>query len=297
MTTVALSYRYERWRRVAQQYIGLVLNVFPPFIYLMLLFYAPMAILFIMSFWKSGFMSLEPAFTLENYRAFISSATYRRIMWNTFMVVTGVMGVLILIGYPIAYYLARMVRRYDTLLIYLLIIPVEINYLIRIYAWKIVLGRSGIINAFLMYLGIIDEPLRFLLYSRTAVMIVLVHEWLPYVVIPVYVALKGVPPEIVEAARDLGAGRWGVFRHIYLPLSVPGLFASFVLVYIPMLGEFAIPAIVGGPSGYMLGNVIESQFLSAGNWGLGSAIGFILLFVTLLLVAVVIKVAGLEELT
>lgn len=297
MTTVALSYRYERWRRVAQQYIGLVLNVFPPFIYLMLLFYAPMAILFVMSFWKSGFMSLEPAFTLENYRAFISSATYRRIMWNTFMVVTGVMGVLILIGYPIAYYLARMVRRYDTLLIYLLIIPVEINYLIRIYAWKIVLGRSGIINAFLMYLGIIDEPLRFLLYSRTAVMIVLVHEWLPYVVIPVYVALKGVPPEIVEAARDLGAGRWGVFRHIYLPLSVPGLFASFVLVYIPMLGEFAIPAIVGGPSGYMLGNVIESQFLSAGNWGLGSAIGFILLFVTLLLVAVVIKVAGLEELT
>ncbi len=297
MTTLALSSRYGHWRRVLQQYVGLMLNVFPPFVYLLLLFYAPMAILFVMSFWKSGFMSLEPAFTLENYRIFMSSATYRRIMWNTFVTVTGVMGVLVLIGYPIAYYLARMVRRYDTLLIYLLIIPVEINYLIRIYAWKIVLGRSGIINALLMHLGLIHEPLRFLLYSRTAVMIVLVHEWLPYVVIPVYVALKGVPPEIVEAARDLGAGRWGVFRYIYLPLSVPGLFASFVLIYIPMLGEFAIPAIVGGPSGYMLGNVIESQFLSAGNWGLGSAIGFVLLFVTLVLVAVVIKIAGLEELT
>ncbi len=296
MTAAAIPYRYERWRRTIQQYAGLVLNVFPPFVYLLLLFYAPMALLFIMSFWKSGFMHLEPAFTLENYRAFLSNPTYLRILWNTFVIVTGVMIVLVLVGYPIAYFLARMVRRYDTLVIYLLIIPVEINYLIRIYAWKIVLGRSGIINMALMYLGLIDEPLRFLLYSRTAVMIVLIHEWLPYVVIPVYVALKGVPPEIVEAARDLGAGRWDVFRYIYLPLSVPGLFASFVLVYIPMLGEFAIPSIVGGPSGYMLGNVIESQFLAAGNWGLGSAIGFILLFVTLVLVALVIKISGIEEL-
>ncbi len=296
MSTRGLPIPYSRWRRTVQQYAGLVLNVFPPFIYLLLFFYAPMALLFVMSFWKSGYMELEPAFTLENYRAFLSNPTYRRIMWNTFVTVTGVMALLVVVGYPIAYFLARMVRRYDALLIYLLIIPVEINYLIRIYAWKIVLGRSGIINAALMYLGLIDEPLRFLLYSRTAVMIVLIHEWLPYVVIPVYVALKGVPQEIVEAARDLGAGRWDVFRYIYLPLSLPGLFASFILVYIPMLGEFAIPSIVGGPSGYMLGNVIESQFLAAGNWGLGSAIGFLLLFITLVLVAIVIKVTGLEEL-
>ncbi len=296
MTTYALALPGARWRRKVQQYIGLVLNVFPPFIYLLLLFYTPMVILFVMSFWKSGFMSLEPAFTLENYRAFLSNPIHRRILVNTFVVVTGVMALMVVVGYPIAYFLARMVHKYDALIIYLLIIPVEINYLIRIYAWKIVLGRSGIINAFLMSLGIIEEPLKFLLYSRTAVMIVLLHEWLPYVVIPVYVALKGIPPEIVEAARDLGAGRWAVFRHIYLPLSLPGLFASFVLVYIPMLGEFAIPSIVGGPSGYMLGNVIESQFLAAGNWGLGSAIGFILLFVTLVLVALVIKVAGLEKL-
>lgn len=296
MTAQTLALPGIRWRRKVQQYLGLILNVFPPFVYLLLLFYAPMAILLVMSFWKSGFMSLEPAFTLENYRAFLSNPIHRRILINTFVIVTGVMVAMIVVGYPIAYFLARMVHKYDALIIYLLIIPVEINYLIRIYAWKIVLGRAGIINAFLMSMGIIHEPLKFLLYSRTAVMIVLLHEWLPYVVIPVYVALKGIPPEIVEAARDLGAGRWDVFRHIYLPLSLPGLFASFVLVYIPMLGEFAIPSIVGGPSGYMLGNVIESQFLAAGNWGLGSAIGFILLFVTLVLVALVIKVARLEKL-
>ncbi len=295
MAVARVSIRPAQWRRTVQQYAGLTLNIFPPFIYLLLLFYAPMAILFVMSFWRSGFMELEPAFTLDNYRAFLSNPIHRRILVNTFVTVTGVMVWLVIVGYPIAYFLARMVRTYDALLIYLLIIPVEINYLIRIYAWKIILGQSGIINSALMSLGIIQEPLQFLLYSRTAVIIVLVHEWLPYVVIPIYVALKGIPPEIVEAARDLGAGRWGVFRHIYLPMSMPGLFASFVLVYIPMLGEFAVPSIVGGPSGYMLGNVIESQFLAAGNWGLGAAIGFVLLFITIVLVAIVVKVSGIEE--
>ncbi|HHH41666.1 MAG TPA: ABC transporter permease [Chloroflexi bacterium] len=296
MTTLAVAQEQDRWRRTVQRYLGLTLNVFPPFIYLLLLFYAPMAILLVMSFWKSGFMTLEPAFTLANYRAFLTSPIHRRVLFNTFVTATGAMAGLVIVGYPIAYFLARVARGYDALVIYLLIIPVEINYLVRIYAWKIVLGRAGIINSLLMGLGLIDEPLRFLLYSRTAVVIVLIHEWLPYVVIPIYVALKGIAPEVLEAARDLGAGRWGVFRHILLPLSVPGLFASFVLVYIPMLGEFAVPAIVGGPGGYMLGNVIESQFLSAGNWGLGAAIGFVLLFVTILLVAIVIKVAGVEEL-
>ena len=278
------------------RYLGLTLNIFPPFLYLLLLFYVPMAIMFVMSFWKSGYMTLEPAFTLDNYIKFFTTPIYIRAMVNTFVIATGSMVALVLVGYPIAYYLARYAPKWENLIIYLLIIPVEINFLVRIFAWKIALGRSGIINSALMNLGLIDEPLKFLLYSKTAVVIVMLHEWLPYVVIPIYLALKGVGPEIIEAARTLGSNRWSVFRHVLLPLSVPGLFASFVLVYIPMLGEFAVPALVGGPSAYMLGNVIESQFLSAGNWGVGSAIGFVLLAVTLVLVAGVIKVAGVEEL-
>ncbi len=288
--------RRERFKYAFYRNLGLTLNIFPPFIYLLLLFYAPMAIMLVMSFWKSGFMTLEPAFTLDNYVKFFTTPIYMRAMVNTFIIATGSMIALILVGYPIAYYLARYAPRWESLIIYLLIIPVEINFLVRIFAWKIALGRSGIINSALISLGLIEEPLKFLLYSKTAVIIVLLHEWLPYVVIPIYLALKGVSPDIIDAARTLGSDRWSVFRHVLLPLSVPGLFASFVLVYIPMLGEFAVPALVGGPSAYMLGNVIESQFLSAGNWGVGSAIGFILLTVTLALVAIVIKVAGVEEL-
>ncbi len=299
MTTASLARQKKGGRHFKHaffRYLGLTLNIFPPFIYLLLFFYVPMGIMFVMSFWKSGFMTLEPAFTLDNYIRFFTTPIYIRAMINTFVIATGSMVALILVGYPIAYFLARYAPKWENLIIYLLIIPVEINFLVRIFAWKIALGRSGIINSALLNLGIIDEPLKFLLYSKTAVVIVMLHEWLPYVVIPIYLALKGVGPEIIEAARTLGSGKWSVFRHVLLPLSVPGLFASFVLVYIPMLGEFAVPALVGGPSAYMLGNVIESQFLSAGNWGLGSAIGFVLLAVTLVLVAGVIKVAGVEEL-
>ena len=285
-----------RWRYLLGQYVGLLANLTPPLLYLLALFYAPMSILLVMSFWKSGYMTLEPAFTLENYITFFTTPVYLKALANTFVIATGTMLALVVIAFPMAYYLARMHPRHERLIIYLLIIPVEINFLIRIFAWKIALGRSGIINSALLSLGLVHEPLKFLLYSKFAVALVLVHEWLPYVVIPLYLALKGIAPEIIAAARSLGATRWDVFRHIILPLSVPGLFASFVLVYIPMLGEFAVPALVGGPSGYMLGNVIENQFLSAGNWGLGSAIGFILLTVTLALVALVVKVAGVEKL-
>ncbi len=288
--------RRAQWRYWLGQYAGLLANLMPPLLYLLAFFYAPMSILLVMSFWKSGYMTLRPGFTLENYITFFTTPVYLKALSNTFFIATGTMLALIVVAYPIAFYLARMRPRYERLILYLLIIPVEINFLIRIFAWKIALGRSGIINSALMAAGLIREPLGFLLYSKFAVGLVLMHEWLPYVVIPVYLALKGIPPEIIAAARSLGASRWDVFWHIVLPLSVPGLFASFVLVYIPMLGEFAVPALVGGPSGYMLGNVIENQFLSAGNWGLGSAIGFILLTVTLALVALVVKVAGVEKL-
>lgn len=275
---------------------SLLMNVFPPFIYLLILFYIPMVLLMVMSFWKSGFMTIEPIFTLDNYRRFFHNPNYVKILWNTFLIITGSMILLIIIGYPIGYYLGRMVRKYGSLILFLMIVPVEIGFLVRIYAWKIVLSKTGIISSLLLHLHIIKEPTRIFLYSRAAVILVLIHEWLPYVVIPVSVALKGIEPKVIEAARDLGAGKWEIFKEIIFPLSIPGLFASFVLIYIPMLGEFAIPTIVGGPSSYMLGNVIDSQFMAAGNWGVGSAIGVILLFTSIVLIGIVIKVSGLEKL-
>jgi spermidine/putrescine transport system permease protein len=273
-----------------------MLNVMPSFVYLLLLFYIPMVLLLVISFWKSGFMSLEPAFTFDNYRKFFQNPNYLKILWNTLIVTSGSMALLFVIGYPIGYYLGRMVKRYGSLILFLMIIPVEIGFLVRIYAWKIILSKTGIISSFLVHIGLLKEPARIFLYSRTAIILVLIHEWLPYVVIPVTIALKGIDPSTIEAARDLGASGFTIFRKIIFPLSIPGLFAAFVLIFIPMLGEFAIPTIVGGSSNYMLGNIINNQFMAAGNWGFGSAIGVILLSASVLLIALVIKISGLEKL-
>jgi len=255
-----------------------------------------MVILLVISFWKSGFMTLEPVFTLENYKNFFSDPNYIKILLNTFLIITGTMLLLFIIGYPIGYFLGRIIKKYDSLIIFLMIVPIEIGFLVRVYAWKIVLSKSGIISSFLLTIGLIKEPMRILLYSKAAVVLVLIHEWLPYVVIPVYISLKGISNEIIGAAKDLGATKWDIFKEIIFPLSIPGLFASFVLIYIPMLGEFAIPTIVGGASSLMLGNIIDSQFMAAGNWGLGCAVGAILLFLSIILIGIVIKISGLEKL-
>lgn len=276
--------------------IALMMNIFPSFIYLLLLFYIPMILLMVISFWKSGFMTLEPIFTFDNYRRFFQSPQYLKILKNTVVIASGSMAMLFIIGYPIGYFLGRVLKKYDSLILFLMIIPVEIGFLVRIYAWKIILSKTGIISTFLVHIGLLDEPSRIFLYSKTAIILVLIHEWLPYVVIPVTVALKGIEQSTIEAARDLGAGKFTIFKEIIFPLSIPGLFASFVLIFIPMLGEFAIPTIVGSSSTYMLGNVINNQFMAAGNWGFGSAIGVILLFASTILIGVVIKVSGLEKL-
>ncbi len=275
---------------------ALMLNIMPSFVYLLLLFYIPMVLLMVISFWKSGFMMLEPVFTLDNYRNFFQNPQYLKILRDTLVITTGSMFMLFVIGYPIGYFLGRVVKKYDSLILFLMIVPVEIGFLVRIYAWKIILSKTGIISSFLVYIGVFKEPARIFLYSKAAIILVLIHEWLPYVVIPVTIALKGIEPATLEAARDLGADRFTIFREIIFPLSIPGLFASFVLIFIPMLGEFAIPTIVGGSSTYMLGNVINNQFMAAGNWGFGSAIGVILLFASTLLIGLVIKVSGLEKL-
>lgn len=167
--------------------ISLMMNIFPSFIYLLLLFYIPMILLMVISFWKSGFMTLEPVFTFHNYKKFFSNPQYLQILWNTLVITSGSMIMLFIIGYPIGYFLGRVVKKYDALILFLMIIPVEIGFLVRIYAWKIILSKTGIISSVLVYLGILKEPARIFLYSKAAIILVLIHEWLPYVVIPVTV--------------------------------------------------------------------------------------------------------------
>ncbi|RLG60029.1 ABC transporter permease [Candidatus Geothermarchaeota archaeon] len=287
-------YYIEKRRRFKEVFKTILGNI-PASLYIFILFYIPMAILLAISFTIPRKYLVIWRFTIENYVRIFTDPTYYRILLNTFWIVTVATILLIIIGYPIAYYLARInVRMGDRILLFT-IIPVEINYLIRIYAWRVILGENGLLNSLLIALGVIEEPLTIFFYSWFAVVIVLIHEWLPYVVVPFYVNLRGIPREIYEAAMDLGASRLYILRTITLPLSKPGILSVVFMVFIPTLGEFAIPSLVGGQTGLMLGNLID-RYLGEFNIAIGATLSFFLLLFSIILSIIMIKIFGYEAL-
>ena len=288
------EYREETSRRFKRIFRDLIGNL-PGVVYIFILFYIPMAILFIISFTIPRKYIVIWRFTIDNYIRIFTDPSYYRILLNTFWIVTIATTLLIVISYPIAYYLARINTKIGDRLLLFTIIPVEINYLIRIYAWRVILGENGLLNLLLISLGIVEKPLTIFFYSWFAVVIVLIHEWLPYVIVPFYVNLKGIPKEIYEAAMDLGAGKLHVLRTITLPLSKPGVLSVVFMVFIPTLGEFAIPSLVGGQTGVMIGNLID-RYLSQFNLAIGATLSFFLLLFSLILSIIMIKIFGYEAL-
>jgi len=187
------------------------------------------------------------------------------------------MVLLLLIAYPLAYLISFKAGKWEIPFLLALAVSDELNPLIRIYAWRTVLGRNGLINTVLEGIGVISEPLDWLIFTKFAVVIVLTASWLPYAVIPLYAAMKTIDRRVLEAARDLGSGWWTTFRRIVLPLTAAGFLATVVIVFIPIISDFAAPALVGGTSGRMMASVIEELFLGRGQWGVGSALTFVLL--------------------
>jgi len=266
--------RREAGGRLAARVAGYSL---PPSLWLLVLFCGPLALLLWMSFQRRS-ISGASGFTLDNYSTILTDPTYLKVMWNTVVICTISMVVMLVVATPIAYLLAFRVRpRYELLLLLLFVMAGELNPLIRIYAWRTMLGREGVVNSILQAVGAIDAPIDTLLFSRLSVIIVLATTYIPYTTIPIYAALKAVEPDLLEAANDLGAKLTTRFRKLLLPLAAPGIFVAVIIVYIPMFSEFATPALVGGTSGYMIGNAIQEQVLEAGNWGIGSAMSFMLL--------------------
>jgi spermidine/putrescine transport system permease protein len=177
----------------------------------------------------------------------------------------------------------------------LLLVPFWTSYLLRVMAWKIMLGSNGVINSVLLYLSVIQQPLEALLYNRTAVTITLIYVWIPFAALPILAALQRIDPFIFEAAADLGARPLAQFLRITLPLSLPGVFAAFFMVFIPTVGEYVTPLLVGGSSGSLYGNIIQDFFTKASNWPLGSALSMIMLGMTLVFLLVATRLVNLRE--
>jgi spermidine/putrescine transport system permease protein len=178
----------------------------------------------------------------------------------------------VLLAYPMAYYLSFHGGERKALWLFLITIPFWTSYLLRVFAWKIVLGYNGVVNASLMELGIIAQPMEFLLYNVNAVVITLAHAWAPFAILPIFVSLEKIDRSLLEAATDLGDGPLRRFLRITLPLSLPGVIAASLIVFIPTVGDYVTPRLVGGNNGLMIANMIQVQFGKANDWPLGAAL-------------------------
>jgi len=206
--------------------------------------------------------------------------------------------VVVLLAYPVAYYLALSGTKRKYVLLLVLIAPFLTSYLLRVLAWKVILWSNGVVNSFLYWLGVRahDDPVSQLLYSRFAVMLVLVYVWLPFVALPIFVSLETLDRHLLEAASDLYASRWQAFRRVTLPLSLPGVVAAFLFVFIPTVGEFVTPSLVGGTSGYMYGNQISDLFGTGfPDWRTGSVLALFLLLMVALLTGVFARFLGMRQ--
>src|SRR5438067_2933720 len=251
-----------------------------PLAWLAVFFVVPIAIVAAYSF---DVYSLNPGphgFTLAAWRDFAHSSVYLGLFWKSVKMSLTVSAIIVLLAYPLAYYLALSGTKLKYVLLLLLIAPFLTSYLLRVLAWKVILGDQGVLNTFFFWTGLRsrDHPISQLLYSRFAVMLVLAYVWLPFVALPIFVTLESLDRRLLEAASDLGASRWVAFRRVTLPLSAPGVAAGFVFVFIPTLGEFVTPSLVGGTSGYMYGNQIVDLFGTGfPDWETGSVLAIFLL--------------------
>src|SRR5262245_51005581 len=259
-----------------------------PLGWLAVFFLAPIAIVAAYSF---DVYSLDPGphgFTLTAWHDFLHSSIYLKLFWKSVKMSLIVSTVIVVLAYPLAYYLALSGTKRKYVLLLLLIAPFLTSYLLRVLAWKVLLGDLGPINSFLSWTGVQspDHPLH-LIYSRFAVMLVLGYIWLPFVALPIFVSLESLDRRLLEAASDLGASRCQAFFRVTLPLSAPGVFAAFLFVFIPTLGEFVTPSLVGGTDGYMYGNQIVDLFGTGfPDWRTGSVLALFLLGVVVLLTVV-----------
>ena len=244
----------------------------PPLIYSLVMLAAPLALVVLLSLWSQNYLELDRTFTLDNYIEATTEPLYQLLLGRS-LIISGIVTVCtVILAYPIAYYVAMFGGKAKPLLLLLITIPFWTSYLIRIFLWKVILGYNGVINGSLLGLGIIEEPLTFILYNANAVVLTLAHAWAPFAILPIYVSLTKIDNSLLEAARDLGDNAFQRFIRVTLPLSMPGVIAATLVVFIPTVGDYVTPKLLGGTDGLMIANMIQVQFGKANNAPLGSAI-------------------------
>jgi spermidine/putrescine transport system permease protein len=268
------------------------LGVAFPVVWVVATLLLPYTLLLVQSFWRLRNGTITHELTFENYRRLFGTPLYPGTILYSAGVAARVTLASLVLAYPLAYLLAfKVAPRYKQLLYMAVIIPLWVSYVVRAYAWKIILGQQGILNGLLMSMGIIRAPLTVLLYSTAAVVLALTHIYTPFTLMPIYAVLDAIPPALKEASQDLYANRWRTFIHVILPLSLPGVVAGCTFAFVLSMGDFLAPQLLGGnDSALMVSNLVWSLFGVAYNWPLGAAVSVVMLALTLTLLWVAGKV-------
>jgi spermidine/putrescine transport system permease protein len=242
---------------------------------------APLVAFLVYSFWRVENNQLIADFTFANYLEFFSNEIYPRVFVGTLKLATQVMAIGLLLGYPVAYFIWRRRGRWRYALLLVSVVPLFMSYIIKLYAMRSILGLNGFLNKALVALDLLDAPSLAFLYNQRAVLITMAVVYLPFAILPVFLSLERIPLGLIQASADLGARPGQSFRHVVLPLSLPGTIVGGLFVFILAMGDFVTPQMVGGTVGFTYGRVIQSQFGMGFNWPLGSALAVILLIVVL----------------
>ncbi|MWV47521.1 ABC transporter permease subunit [Paenibacillus sp. HJL G12] len=255
----------------------------PVLLWMALFLLIPMVIVVVISFMKRDTLgNVVFGFSMTGYKTFFDSL-YLGIYWDTLVLSVVTTVICLLVSYPLAYYIANATPKIQTWGLVLITIPFWINFLIRTYAWVLLLRTQGIVNSLLLHFGWIEDPVQ-MLYTKGAVLLGMVYNFIPFMVLPIYVALEQMDKRLLDAASDLGASRWKAFRHITLPQSKSGIMTGCVLVYVSTTGMFVVTDILGGAKSMMISNIIQSQYLGARNWPFGSALSVIFVITSLILI-------------
>lgn len=250
--------------------------VSPPLIYVLLMLAFPMGAIILFSFWTQEFMMLDTTFTLANYREIWEKPIFAALLQRSLFVSGCVTLVTVILAFPVAYFVSfHVAPERKSLWLFLITIPFWTSYLIRVFLWKVILGYNGVVNTGLIKIGLIDEPLTFILYNVNAVIITLAHAFAPFAILPIFVALEKIDRSLLEASQDLGESKFTTFFRVTLPLAMPGVVAAVLIVFIPTIGDYVTPELMGGAGGKLVANMIQTQFLALNNAPLGAALAIV----------------------
>ena len=283
--------RARRWRSAATT----LLLLSPGLGWLLIFVLVPLGFTVALSFWKSTIFGTTPDFQFGNFEQILTTPLYRELLTRTLWIALVTTLISLIVSYPIAYFLSIQPGARKTVLALLLFLPFWTSYVVRTFVWLPILGTTGAINQALMWFGVIDQPIKWLLYNQGTVYLGLVYVYTLFMTLPIYLSIEKIDPRLIEAAADLGARPRWIFLRIILPLSWPGVLSGCIMVFLLSMSAYVTPQLLGGPSGIMFSNMIAAQFLANNNWALGAALSVTLSAVVLLLLAVAGRWIGIRQ--